>query len=103
MPAPTPTIPMPTAGQRPGLAFLRPWSTVWLGVGALAVIIGGHPPPGGRPMPALWNPAAGVGLALIAWFGFRATLLIFLATLLTTAHAFLRFPNWLDRKSTRLH
>ena len=86
---------MPKAGQPPGLAFLHPWPTVWLGLGAVAVMIGTHPLTWGWPMPALWNPAAGVGLALIAWFGFRATLIIFLAALLTTAHALLRFPHLL--------
>jgi PAS domain S-box-containing protein len=79
--SPTPSAGPPDARRERGRG--QTWSTVWLGLLGLAAMIGCHPLTWGRPIPALWSPAAGVGLALIGWFGFRATLLVFLATLLT--------------------
>ena len=38
------------------------------------MLLAAHPLMWGRPVPASWLPMAGLGLALIAWFGFGATL-----------------------------
>jgi PAS domain S-box-containing protein len=48
-----------------------------------------HPLTWGRPVPDLWFPAAGLGLAFVAWFGPRAALLMALDGLLVALQAYL--------------
>src|SRR5262249_11241912 len=70
--------PPPTAPARPGALLL---------VLALLLLALVHPPSWpGVPAP-LWFPSAGLGLALIAWFGPRAAGLLLLASLLAGVRA----------------
>ena len=60
----------------------------WLGaLGWLVLLQAASPLAWGYNDPHLWIPAAGLGLCLIAWFGRRAALLIFLSQLLVVGQA----------------
>ena len=83
------------AGKPAGRAWLSIRSPFCLGAVGLVMLLATHPLMWGRPVPASWLPMAGLGLALIAWFGFRATLLVFVATLLANAAALLYAPSLL--------
>src|SRR5713226_6059805 len=63
-------------------------------LGALWALHVTNPYAWGLPAPALWFPAAGVGLCLVAWFGRRAALLILCDALLVTAQAFFLEYCW---------
>jgi PAS domain S-box-containing protein len=87
---------------RPARGSFAPfdWFTALIAVLALHVA---NPITWGRPLPTLWFPAAGVALCLVAWFGWRAVLLIFLDGLLVTAQAiFLEILSLGVRSSTEL-
>jgi PAS domain S-box-containing protein len=58
-------------------------------LGGLALLCFCHPLTWGRGPADLWSPFAGIGLALIAWLGFRGTFLVLLAGALATLRAWL--------------
>ncbi|HZY87914.1 MAG TPA: PAS domain S-box protein [Gemmataceae bacterium] len=62
-PRATPTVPPPAAP--PGR------SRLWVVLGSLVLLHLSHPLTWGRPWPGLWFAPAGLGLALVAWFGPR--------------------------------
>ena len=82
-------------GKPAGRAWLNIRSPFCLGAVGLVMLLATHPLMWGRPVPASWLPMAGLGLALIAWFGFRATLLVFVAALVADAAALLYAPSLL--------
>src|SRR5260370_27677798 len=67
----------------------------WHGGAVLLALLALHltnPHSWGQASPALWFPAAGVGLCLVAWFGRRAVVLVLVSGLLVTPPAsFLHF------------
>src|SRR5207248_2555202 len=59
----------------------------WMVVAALVVLHLTHPLTWGRSTPDLWFPPAGIGLALVAWYGSRAALLVLVDGLLVVLQA----------------
>ncbi len=76
--------------------------TFGLGLLALLLLAGVHPLTWRRAMPALWHPAAGLGLALIAWFGLPAVALVFLGCLLAGGLAAWQTPQLFPCEGTAL-
>jgi PAS domain S-box-containing protein len=77
-----PSLPEPSQAQGPTRTFPPTGIPLWLQGGAVLALYLTDPLTWGHPLPALWFPAAGLGLALIAWFGLRGTLLVLLGLLL---------------------
>jgi PAS domain S-box-containing protein len=73
-----------------------PW---WLLLAGLVALDLTNPFTWGRSPPHTWFPPAGIGLALIAWFGVRGTLLVLVGLLLPVVQGFVldwffSTPNW---------
>src|SRR5947209_4571129 len=82
-----PPGPRPTSAAAPDPPAPGPgWRVLLPG---LLLLHASNPLAWGQAPPALWVPAAGIGLALIAWFGPRAALLIALDGLLVALQAHL--------------
>ncbi len=91
---------MPTGGQNQDhseggseAAYRWPLLPAWLGLVALALLVLCHPLTWGRGLLALWQPAAGLGLALIAWFGLPAAALVLLGGLIASGLAMVFVPG----------
>ena len=90
-----------TAAQAPRLAgaSLSPQSW-WVALIGLLALHLTNPYTWGLPIPGLWFPAAGVGLCLLAWLGWRAALLILLDAVLVPAQAGLLEYLWPGSRSS---
>jgi PAS domain S-box-containing protein len=72
------SLPLPALGDR----------HLWLGVlCALLLLQAANPLAWGDKVPHLWNPAVGLGLCFVAWFGRRATIVILVSQLLVVGQA----------------
>src|SRR4051794_28136626 len=92
-PAPVRTPPLPSGSGsrkgRPEKPGSRDGGRVWLVLGGLLLLHVLHPLTWGVARPSLWFPPAGLGLALVAWFGPRGALLVLVDGLLVGLQAYL--------------